>query len=277
MIGKYHRSITTEALNSQLNQSEVNLVCDSNVDSDSLFSKKQGESDGYNVTAQHFNKTDLSNCEEFLQDAKDVTVDDFTKAANSTTDEEKEKNYTKAFYDFGRVTHCVQDFYSHTNWINQTGNEERVWNESVDKPNIDNPKNLKTGQYSAFSQFLDKINIFKHLRLTGGKDYKKTYEENTDQSHYILNKDQPNSIADKAFKKQEGASGFDLACEDATKHTEKEWGEITEALKKQLDDTTYEKFMNDIKDFNPTDQKITDSNKECKENFNEKMKEENNK
>lgn len=51
--------------------------------------------------------------------------------------------------------------------------------------------------------------------------YEETYIEASDQFHFILNKDERGTVADKTFKAQEGVSVYKLACDDASMHTEK--------------------------------------------------------
>lgn len=282
MIGKYHKSITTDALtplrdeksgelidkNLYLSDEAINLIAKSNNDADS---KKARAAAGYGKDAQHFNNTNLEECQEFLEEAQDVVIDDFIKAAKVTDDNKDDESYTKAFYDLGRVMHCIQDFYSHSNWINQTGAELKLWNESVEKPNIDNPKKLKTGKYNAFFQFLQQLNPFAGRNLKKGKNYDKTYVETGKQTHFILNKDKEGTIADKAFKAKTGMSGFELACDDAEQHTKIKWQEIMQTLDEKLDDETYNELLNDIEDFKPDDETIDKSLKNCRTNFDEMM------
>lgn len=251
-----------------LNAAALDVVCDADIDSDSdvFFKKTKGISDKYTVTAQHSNKTDIQECANFIKQAEQVSVDDFIKAVNTTNQDDKEENYIKAFYDLGRLCHSVQDFYSHTNWINQTGPKVSLWNEKAKEANIDNPKNLKTGHYNEFKQWLEKINPFNKK-----KNYDKTYVQNSKQSHYRLNKDEPNSVADKAFKAKYGKSGFELACDDATKHTDQEWQEILETLDEKLDDKTYAKLLTDIENFNSTEEESAKILKDCRINFNNGM------
>jgi hypothetical protein len=132
MIAKYHTSITHDALESYFSNPILNLISEANVDSDTLFEEKEGVSDNYNVTAQHFNNTSLEECEDFLKQAEEVAIDSLVEAVRTTDGADVSENYTEAFYNVGRLMHCIQDFYSHTNWINQTGDEVVVWNEDIE-------------------------------------------------------------------------------------------------------------------------------------------------
>ncbi len=271
MIEKYHVQITANALDDSLSNNAIGVISRGNIESDTIFSEREGISDGYVVTAQHFNNTDLEDCKDFIDDAQDATVDTFIEALSATDEDEKEDLYIQAFYNFGRLTHCVQDFYSHTNWVNLTGDEVSVWNESIENPNIDNPAALKTARYTGFSQFCDDV---KFGILGYNIDYDKTYLGDKDLSHGILNKDEPGTTADKAFQEREGSSGFELACEDATLHTTQEWGQILEELDEQLDDAQYAQLMEELEGFSPTLDEVSDYWNNCCREFNQSMEEE---
>lgn len=280
-----HKDITNAALHNYFNSYELNLIVNSNLDSDKLRTKKTDISDNYNLDAQHFNKASLPECEKFLKQAEKVVLDDFTKAAKDPDISKEDEDYTKAFYDLGRLTHTMQDFYAHSNYINLAGPNSNIWNESVSNPNVKNPKNFKTGSYNGFSQALDavkiffnNINIFSKKKYKNGKDYDELFMQNSNQSHEVLNKDKKGTVADKAYEAKEGVSGYKTASDYAIKHTTKEWEDINKALEKNLDDKTYQKLIKKIKDFNPPvktfktfEKDIETSDKKYRINFNKKM------
>lgn len=247
-----HNDITVEALsNYSCLNSATGFVQKSNNDADNQEVKHPKEKniwDGYNTLAQHSNNTSLSECSEFIKDAEKVTAEDFIEAAKSMDTENEEESIAYALYDFGRLSHSIQDFYSHTNWINLTGAKTETWDESA------NNKNIKTTDYNGASEFFDKYSFLKF------------------NTHYSVNKDEYGTPADKAFKKKTGVSGYDQAYKDAVEHTTEEWTEIDEALKANLDKKTYEKFKQKLASFDSsTYNKYFD---ECRENFNDEMKEE---
>ena len=266
MIGKYHTSITNEALGDKLNGYAVNYVDKGNTDSDQLRNKIAGISDGYDLSAQHFNKTSLENCEKFLKDAQEVVVDDFIQAANSNGDDEY---YEQAFYDLGRLVHNIQDFYSHTNWINY--NSDELWNEDVKKPNLEKNQELKTGNYTAFSQYIDEINPFYVYDLSSNYDL--YYESDADMSHYGLNKDEPDTIADRLYEEKYGVSGFTKAADLARAHTLKKWEDVDAILQEELDEDVYENMVDEISNFNSTQENFDENIDKYRENFNSDMKE----
>lgn len=276
LITIYHALITNDALVNYLPPQAIGMITRGNVDSDEINTKQKDISDGYEVKAQHFNNTTMESGLDFLEDSEDVTVDAFVKAANSADGDEKEELYMQALYDFGRHTHCIQDFYSHTNWINQTGNTISLWNGNIENANIDNPEKLKTSKYSESKQIWDSLCFWRSNDLKEGIGYEETYLENTNLTHELLNKDKPGTIADKSFEAKEGVSGFDLACSDATIHTSKEWQDVLEEVDDQLDDEEYAAFLEDLQEFSPTEEEIKEYWPNCAKEFNEAMKEEGN-
>lgn len=292
MIRPTHESITVKALttkplssdsiNVDFNSSTLNLIEESNINADS---KKSRAAKGYKVDAQHFNNESIEDCTKFLKKTEQVVIDDFIKAAKISDDNKDDESYMQAFYDLGRLMHVIQDFYAHSNWINQTGNEVKTWNESATNPKINNPEKLKTGKYNTVAEWFQKrwheIHPSSSKKLKEGKNYDETYVETSNQSHFILNKDKSGTIADKAFEAKTGASGFDLACKDATQHSTEKWQEILKTLDEKLDDKTYQELMDDIKNFEPTVKNINSKTtekkldvllKDYRINFDKKMK-----
>ena len=272
MIGKYHSKITSSGLSEKLNQEALSYVTKGNLDSDKAPRKSTKDyTDGYNIDAQHSNNTTLAETSAFLQDSTKIVVDDFIEALNSTNN--KEELYQQAFYDFGRLTHSIQDFYSHTNWINQTDGEIIPWNEDSEEINLDNPENLTMTKYNQFSQFLEKINPIHKWLVSFSYDayYNKG---NKDFSHYTINKDKENTIADSLYKdNNNGKSAFELANKTATAHTEQKWKEVTSELQSNLNDKDYFKLLEEIDSFN-SDIKYYDENYlNFRKNFNKDMKE----
>ena len=268
MIGKYHASITNEALGSSFNGYAINYISKGNLDSDELRDEITGVTDGYNLSAQHFNKTSLEECDKFLKDAEAVVVDDFIQAAKANGADEDEY-YEQAFYDFGRLAHNIQDFYSHTNWVNF--NSEEIWNEDIENPNLEDSQKLKTGEYSYFSQFLDKINPFYKMYLS--KNYDKLYEGDSSISHYGINKDEPGTISDELYEEKYGVSGFSAASDLAREHSLKKWEDIDETLKEELSPKEYRNLKQDMENFNLTQEDFDENLDTLRKNFNADIKE----
>lgn len=272
MIGKNHSEITTTSLSDYLNSNALTYVEQGNLDSDRAPRYRlKNYTDGYNINAQHSNNTSLSECSEFMKDSKEVVVQDFIDALNAPEDE-KEILYEQAFYDFGRLIHSIQDFYSHTNWINQTGNEVLTWNEDADEINLEDPDGLRTSKYTQFSQFWEKLNIFFPWKMEN--NYDAVYKDGEKRfSHYAINKDEKGTIADELFEKETGKSGYELASEDAVVHTEQKWQDVMSELEEVLTPEEFEKLNLEISEF---ESDIEDYNKEYfkyRKNFNADMKE----
>ena len=267
MIGENHYLITNNALNEHLNGDALDFVASSNIDSDKIE-----EENKYNIfkpynAPQHFNKTTKEEGLEFLENAKEVVLDDLIEASKTDDDD----LYKQALYDFGRLSHCIQDFYSHTNWINQTGGIVRVWNEDIINPNIDNPDNLKTTDYSWFSQLLDKINPF--FKMYAESHYDSLYEGSSKTSHYTMNKDEKGSLADVLFEKNEGVSGFNLALEDSVLHTEQKWEEVLDEAKDEITNEEYNNLIQNLEDFEIDEDEFDENKETYRKNFEEDMDE----
>lgn len=267
MIGKYHTSITNEALGESFNGYTINYIDKGNIDSDELRDEITGVTDGYNLSAQHFNKASLEECKKFLDSAQEVVIDDFIKAAKANSNEDE--YYEQAFYDFGRLIHNIQDFYSHTNWINY--NKDEIWNEDIENPNLEENQTLKTGEYSYFSQFLDQINPFYKNYLS--KNYEEICEGKSSISHYGMNKDEPGTIADELYEEKYGTSGFSAAADCAREHSEKKWEEIDTILRQELSGREYRKMKQEIADFDMTQVDFDENLDTLRENFNSDIKE----
>lgn len=271
MIGKNHRIITYNALQNSLNSSAVKYSAYGNLDSDKAPRKSvKNVTDGYSINAQHSNNTSLADCSNFLSDANQVVIDDF-KEALKADDSSKDELYNQAFYDFGRMIHSIQDFYSHTNWINENPDGVALWDES-ENANIDNPDNFITSHYTQVGQFFTKIWPFTRKYLDN--NYESVYKEGLDSlSHYELNKDEKGTLADELFEKNEGKSGYELAAQDATEHTKQKWDDVLSQLKSSLSDEEYKELLKDIENFSSETDESDEARLEFRKNFNADMKE----
>lgn len=260
MIGVNHYSITEDALNNRLNDDAIYYVSEANRDSDVIEDEnKFNIFKPYNAP-QHFNKTTKEEGLNFLENAQDVVIDDL-KEASKTDDDEA---YAQALYDFGRLSHCIQDFYSHTNLINQTGPEVKIWNETTDE--LDN---VKTTDYGVISQFFDMINPF--FKMYAESNYDSLYEGNSKVSHYTMNKDEKGTLADVLYEKNTGTSGFELAMKDASVHTEQKWEEIMDELKSELTNEEFDNLRENLDDFDLSADIFDENRDEYRQNFEEDM------
>lgn len=270
MIGKYHSNITKNGLENYLNSDALEFTKSGNLDSDKVYRFTVFNiTDGYNINAQHSNNASFDECEKFLKDAQSVVEDDFIEALNADGDNKNEL-YEQAFYDFGRTIHSIQDFYSHTNWINKTGGNVQIWNEDSENINLKDSENLKDTKYNQISQFIDKINPFYESYLED--NYDKMYNQKKSSiSHFGINKDKPDSIASQLFEKEYNISGFELANMDAELHTKQKWEDVMTSLKKELSKEDFEQLEKEIAAFEAQDE-YEEKYKDFRKNFNSDMK-----
>jgi hypothetical protein len=270
MLTHVHADITEKALRKYFNKGQITAIIHGNIDSDSIahYFDKVGEP--YRK-AQHFANVTVAEGVEFVKRAESIVVDEFVSASKSTGDE-KTNNMLKGLYAMGRLFHAVQDFYSHTNWINLTGAKKVVWNGSAENPNVKNPENLKTCVFNIFTEVSDRLTgLTKKLKKP--KTYKEFYlTGDKEVSHAVLSKDYEGSIADMVFKKVEGESGFNLASKDAIKHTKIEWLTLKRAVESSIGDNP-ENFFEDLSKWKPSKKEIKHSLKIGGENFRTKMSE----
>lgn len=104
---------------------------------------------------------------------------------------------------FGRIIHALQDFYSHSNWIELFWPIITLWDETI-------PKGLVSGS----------------TRL--GKNKLKGAPH-----HRHLNKDRPGNKADRDFKAKYGVSSYELAFNLAEQHTKLAWERLTKLIKER--------------------------------------------
>ena len=88
-----------------------------------------------------------------------------------------------------------------------------------------------------------------------------------------LNKDEPNTIADRIYKEKFGTSAFDLAEDFATAHTKEKWEEINSALREELTTTEYNNLRREIANFDLSEDDFKNNLQDLRKNFNEDMKE----
>lgn len=268
MLSSGHIKITNYAIGKRdISPYFLNIVNQANISSDSMQPSELPYA--LNFPPQHFTKNDGDSLKslklgaDYIAKLRKLAVDELIEASNSCNAidlPKKNSNFIEhmhtALISLGRMFHAQQDFYSHSNWENLTGPEIRVWNESPDKPNIDAPKALKTCTPGKVSRYT--ANIFKNS--SDPEFYEKYLKPDIQLDHADMNKDYPNSFASKAFLSHtikdyhfpgKIISGYDLAFDDATEHTRREWMNILKTLKANTDSKTFNKVTDILRSYNP--------------------------
>lgn len=99
MKTKYHIQITEAALNGQFSSKALNLILEANIGQDSLV---------FQVGHDHFHYDNDS-----FQQA-DAYVE---KLRNDCLEQIRQAKLIDAWRSYGRLTHTIQDFYAHSNYI----------------------------------------------------------------------------------------------------------------------------------------------------------------
>ena len=92
-------------------------------------------------------------------------------------------------------------------------------------------------------------------------------------SHYGLNKDEPDTIADRLYEEKYGVSGFTKAADLAREHTLKKWEDVDAILQEELDEDVYENMIDEISNFDSTQENFDENIDKYRENFNSDIKE----
>lgn len=287
MIGKVHCNITTEALSKCFSKEALKLMCKANKDSDRYFLQVPRD--------QHFIKSNLKDGRKFVMKVKHEIINILTEASRyldaansevSTLDPQKHndlkyfkakhflnKLFGKAVYFMGRLSHAIQDFYAHTNWIHLTGVEQKIWNMRLKKINISIPDgfelkncgiNIVEEALGGFKKKYTRKNIEKKI-IINKEFYEKIFlkpdKENERITHRILGKDCEGTFADEIFglynrdENGNGISGFNIAFADALKHTFQIWIEIRRKLNDKLGDSA-KPLLDALSNWEPSDKKV---------------------
>jgi hypothetical protein len=204
MIAEFHRLMTLDALQDRISQAALNIIINANLHQDSM--------EGVIAHPEfHFDNSEFIKSQEYLHKQKALL---FEALENGEP--------VLAWQAFGRITHAVQDFYSHSNYV-------RLWvqnhpdrgNEDIDPLDADiiNHPDLRSGRvYSPWEGLAYLPFIGKSLKHLLPRD-----------SHAWMNLDSP-----------ESGPLFRFARSAATKRTRVEF----EVLISQLTDNKNQKAAN---------------------------------
>jgi len=110
MNAPYHRQITTEALGNQLSARAVETIIQANLHQDDLKYLLGG------YPHYHFDNSEFDRTNTYLNEQRALLLEVLTRGEPAP-----------AWEAFGRITHTLQDFYAHSNYV-------RLWLERRGEP-----------------------------------------------------------------------------------------------------------------------------------------------
>lgn len=246
-----HKNITRTALKEELSKSALDFVCEANEESDALYNQSN--------SAQHFDDSKIKEGLTFIKKLEKALLSELTSVP-SYTGKVREGRFLVALYALGRLLHAIQDFYSHSNWVNHTGPVCPIWNEKIDMPNRVDKNLLKTGYFSistegtkivASAVCSTGVGVVERY-LSENPDYYRKYLTAETMYHRELNKDRDGTLADLSFKHKYNISGFEVVFETAKNHTATKWSMIKEGLKDSVGVNVAKAILNELKTWEPT-------------------------
>src|SRR5712691_2058335 len=238
-----HREITTVALKDRLSPAALHLVLRANRESDDLSQQSNN--------AQHFDNclkpSDFDCGLTFAKRLKRAALG-YLGLASLETGAVRDGYVGSALYAMGRLLHAMQDFYSHSNWINLTGPASQIWNESFSNTGAPIPGTLKSGAWATWRdgphEVLDPTPAAARPSYAEAKagplppqphywessEFYSKYLTGETLRHGELNKDQYYTIGDDVFFFKYQVRGYDVAFEDAKGHSRRKWEEFASEL-----------------------------------------------
>lgn len=250
MLPLIHEKITRTAISRRFPSDKnpaLKVICKADGDSDNAAPGSYGFC--ANLHPQHVSNCRIQDSSDYIRGLTTLAENEFKRSTQEADQRESTRHLFNGLYATGRMFHAVQDFYSHTNWIDLTRDRNyaslEVWNEDGTRPNLpaDKAELLKNCHFESYASEVGEHlrgNLFKERTAQNTALYNKIYfSPDYWPSHYEINKDMPGTLADRAYNynaasaKDENIaldSGFDVACIDAAIHTRRKWDEIQEHL-----------------------------------------------
>lgn len=125
MGGNTHNEITSEALKSILSEANLKIIIDANIAQD------RPGSEGASELRRHFGEERFVSSLGYIDREKKRALN---YASESDTDPEQRG---RALVHFGEMLHCVQDFYSRTNYLELMLSNESYRNDPYNIPLVD--------------------------------------------------------------------------------------------------------------------------------------------
>lgn len=137
MLPRYHRLFTTNALQDLFNEPELNEVISGNLKQDHISGQ-------FGHPEFHFDDSEFERTYTYLEKLRSGIIQKVIEG----------NNFADARFDLGRLTHAVQDFYAHTNYIRLWAQKNRItpdtWNGEIDFLDMEiiNSKDLISGHFN---------------------------------------------------------------------------------------------------------------------------------
>lgn len=211
VVKNVHRAITKEALKSVMSESCLDIVLTSN--------SGQDDGDSEHVTKYHFDENTICEGSEQL----DIWIKKI---------KENKQNKNLQMKLLGKMLHAIQDFYSHSNYLEKTIERKKLNSENVLPPvelNKKNCQNLRDRKYfTANNHNADWLSYLKGPRLIPIKHLEDA------RSHLYWNKDfDPEFDKDIAIKfsrsslkKVNGKTYFKIIYKTQVEHSRSTYNEL---------------------------------------------------
>lgn len=225
--GAYHEQITHTALEPLgITEETLHWLDLGNLEADKFYS------DLFNTKPVHFTDMTFGESEDELEDRLEDVVD---LAGSAVVDYQL---YRQSMVEYGTYLHAVQDFYSHTNWV-----EKHLVAGATTIPlapadfddypfDLVSPytlaRKMPPGEVTEAEVYEKKFRrAFYHSEDLDRLDHRARIQTaanpNKAFTHHDLAKDNPSYAAGKARWEPEGRSVFELAMEAATRDTSRQW------------------------------------------------------
>ncbi|MBI5399308.1 hypothetical protein HZB07_01635 [Candidatus Saganbacteria bacterium] len=254
--GAIHQNISTSALlQVGISEASFQVIDDGNTSQDHIGTKK------FETASHHFDNNHLANGVKY-------TKKQLALAIISAVEADKDKSaWQETLYTFGELLHPVQDFYSHTNYVElKLSANPALKPEDIPLPNWDDltglapsRSGLKSGYFfykNAGNNELTNVRRIsaKMIKLefpgTNFLSDKKYAEAIKDYDHYLkyaaaapidvlhrdLNKDESGSSAGKMINPNTGKSLFDYAFNLAVRESIRQWQRLEDGIKEKYPD-----------------------------------------
>ena len=171
MLPLYHHKITTKALSNYFGKQELNEVIKGNL----LQDRPAGQ---FGHPEYHFDDSEFVRTYRYLDELRSSIEDKIITG----------DYISQARFEFGKLTHALQDFYAHTNYIRLWGNKHGVdptnWDGEIDCQDRDiiQSNELMSGHFYSPWEMITFLPII-------GRYFGKLFPNN---SHAMINNNSPN-------------------------------------------------------------------------------------